>query len=45
MDDRWRRRKMLQASEEWQAYAVQMRPIVAGIENKILVPLPFFEVP
>lgn len=37
MDDRWERRKALQASPEWQAYAVQMRPLVDNIENKILI--------
>jgi len=42
MDDRWERRKQLQASQEWQDYAVQMRPLVDSIENKILVPAPFF---
>ncbi|MCO6049331.1 NIPSNAP family protein [Mesorhizobium sp. RP14(2022)] len=42
MDDRWERRKNLQASKEWQDYAVQMRPLVDNIENKILVPAPFF---
>ena len=45
MDDRWERRKALQASPEWQAYAVQMRPLVENIENKILIPAPFFTVP
>jgi len=45
MDDRWERRKALQASPEWQAYAVQMRPLVQSIENKILIPAPFFKVP
>jgi len=43
MDDRWERRKALQASQEWQDYAVQMRPLVDHIENKILVPAPFFK--
>ena len=43
MDDRWERRKALQASDEWQAYAVQMRPLVDHIENKILIPAPFFQ--
>ncbi len=42
MDDRWERRKALQASDKWQAYAVQMRPLVQTIENKILIPAPFF---
>ena len=41
MDDRFRRRAELQASEEWQAYARQMRPLVSHIENKILVPTAF----
>lgn len=43
MDDRWERRKALQASQGWQDYAVQMRPLVDNIENKILVPAPFFK--
>lgn len=43
MDDRWERRKALQASDEWQAYAVQMRPLVDHIENRILIPAPFFK--
>lgn len=45
MDDRWERCRLLQASDEWLAYAVQMRPLVDNIENKILIPAPFFEVP
>ncbi|RDD96952.1 NIPSNAP family protein [Paracoccus pantotrophus] len=45
MDERWEKRKALQASPEWTAYAVQMRPLVQQIENRILVPAPFFKVP
>ncbi|MFT5720140.1 MAG: hypothetical protein ACI9W6_000430 [Motiliproteus sp.] len=41
MDERTRRRAELQASDEWQAYAKQMRPLVLGIENKILIPASF----
>ncbi|MEO8936721.1 MAG: NIPSNAP family protein [Burkholderiaceae bacterium] len=41
MDDRFRRRAELQASEAWQSYAVKMRPLVMSIENKILIPAPF----
>jgi hypothetical protein len=41
LDDRQRRRAELQASEEWQAYAQQMRPLVQSIENKILIPAPW----
>ena len=44
LDDRYERRKQLQASEQWQSYARQMRPMVAKVENKLLVPAPFFEV-
>ena len=45
MNERWERRKALQASEEWQAYAVQMGRLVNTIENKIRIPAPFFKVP
>ena len=41
MDDRFRRRAELQASEAWQSYAQKMRPLVMSIENKILIPAPF----
>lgn len=41
LDDRQRRRAELQASEEWQAYARQMRPLVQSVENKILIPEPW----
>ncbi len=41
MDDRFRRRAELQESEQWQAYAKQMRPLVSHIENKILIPTSF----
>ncbi|HEX2018161.1 MAG TPA: NIPSNAP family protein [Aurantimonas sp.] len=45
LDDRYERRKALQAAPEWQAYAEKMRPLVTHVENKILVPAPFFKVP
>lgn len=41
LDDRQRRRAELQASEEWQAYAKKMRPLVQSVENKILIPEPW----
>jgi hypothetical protein len=41
LDDRQLRRAKLQASEVWQAYARQMRPLVMSIENKILIPEPW----
>lgn len=41
LDERQRRRAELQASEEWQAYARQMRPLVQSVENKILIPEPW----
>lgn len=44
LDDRYARRKQLQAAPEWQSYAAKMRPLVTHVENKILVPAPFFEV-
>jgi hypothetical protein len=45
LDDRFERRKQLQASSEWQSYAKKMRPLVVKVENKLLVPAPFFKVP
>jgi hypothetical protein len=45
LDDRFERRKRLQASPEWQSYAKKMRPLVVNVENKLLVPAPFFRVP
>ncbi|MFK5980397.1 MAG: NIPSNAP family protein [Rhizobiaceae bacterium] len=45
LDDRSERRNLLQASLEWQSYAKRMRPLVVNVENKILVPAPFFKVP
>lgn len=45
LDDRIKRRKKLLASQEWQSYAVKMRPLVHHIENKLLVPAPFFKIP
>jgi hypothetical protein len=44
-DDRQRRRAELLASPEWQAYAEKMRPLVHHVENKLLMPAPFFKVP
>jgi hypothetical protein len=45
LDDRFERRKRLLASPEWQSYAKKMRPLVANVENKLLIPAPFFKVP
>ncbi|MBW3096443.1 NIPSNAP family protein [Pseudohoeflea coraliihabitans] len=45
LDDRFARRKELLASPEWQAYAKEMRPLVQSVENKLLIPAPFFTVP
>ena len=45
LNDRFERRKKLQASPEWQSYAKKMRPLVAKVENKLLIPAPFFKVP
>tara|TARA_R110002020_G_scaffold410770_5_gene620464 strand:+ start:32592 stop:32921 length:330 start_codon:yes stop_codon:yes gene_type:complete len=45
LDDRYERRKLLQAAPEWQSYAAKMRPLVTHVENKILVPAPFFTPP
>jgi len=45
LDDRFARRKLLQASPVWQAYAKKMRPLVVNVENKLLVPARFFKVP
>lgn len=45
LDDRFERRKRLLAAPEWQSYAKKMRPLVANVENKLLVPAPFFKVP
>lgn len=44
LDDRIVRRKKLLASEEWQSYARQMQPLVHHVENKLLIPAPFFKV-
>ena len=44
LDDRFERRKRLLAAPEWQSYAKKMRPLVAKVENKLLVPAPFFKV-
>jgi hypothetical protein len=45
LDDRFERRKLLQASPIRQSYAKKMRPLVVNVENKLLVPAPFFKVP
>ncbi len=42
MEDRLARRKLLLASQEWQNYAKKMQPLVAHVENKMLMPAPFF---
>ncbi|PNG58835.1 MULTISPECIES: NIPSNAP family protein [unclassified Variovorax] len=42
MEDRLARRKLLLASEDWQNYAKKMQPLVAHVENKMLMPAPFF---
>lgn len=44
-EDRLRRRRELAASEEWQAYAKKMQPLVVSVENKLLLPAPFFRPP
>lgn len=43
LDDRFERRKALQAAPEWKSYAAKMRPLVSHVENKLLVPAPFFK--
>jgi len=45
LEDRLRRRAALAASPEWQAYARKMQPLVAHVENKLLMPAPFFKAP
>lgn len=45
LDDRTRRRAELLASDEWKSYAAKMQPLVHHVENKLLVPAPFFKVP
>lgn len=44
LDDRIIRRKKLLASEEWKSYAAKMQPLVHHVENKLLIPAPFFKV-
>ena len=44
LDDRMIRRRILLASEEWKAYAAKMQPLVHHVENKLLVPAPFFKI-
>ena len=41
LDDRFERRKKLLATPQCQSYAKQMRPLVAHVENKILIPTSF----
>jgi hypothetical protein len=43
LDDRIIRRKKLLASDEWKSYAAKMQPLVHSVENKLLVPAPFFK--
>jgi len=43
LDDRIERRKKLLASDEWKSYAAKMQPLVHHVENKLLVPAPFFK--
>jgi hypothetical protein len=45
LEDRLRRRTELAASEEWRAYAKKMQPLVVSVENKMLMPAPFFKIP
>lgn len=42
-EDRLRRRDELLASPEWKSYAAKMRPLVHHVENKLLMPAPFFK--
>jgi hypothetical protein len=44
LDDRIIRRRKLLASEEWKSYAAKMQPLVHHVENKLLVPAPFFKI-
>lgn len=44
LDDRMIRRRKLLASEEWKSYATKMQPLVHHVENKLLVPAPFFKI-
>jgi hypothetical protein len=44
LDDRMVRRRKLLASEEWKSYAAKMQPLVHHVENKLLVPAPFFKI-
>ncbi len=44
-EDRARRRGELLASAEWRAYAQKMQPLVHHVENKLLMPAPFFRIP
>ena len=44
-EDRQKRRAALLASPEWKSYAAKMRPLVHHVENKLLMPAPFFRIP
>ena len=44
LDDRMIRRRKLLAYEEWKSYAAKMQPLVHHVENKLLVPAPFFKI-
>lgn len=44
-EERVRRRKELLSSQEWISYAKKMQPLVAHVENKMLIPAPFFTLP
>ena len=44
LDDRMIRRRKLLASDEWKSYAAKMQPLVHHVENKLLVPAPFFKI-
>lgn len=39
--ERTERRRTLLADERWQAYAASIMPLVAHMENRLLVPAPF----
>jgi hypothetical protein len=44
-EERARRRSELLSSDEWKSYASKMQPLVAHVENKMLIPASFFKVP
>jgi hypothetical protein len=41
LEDRRRRREVLQAQPEWQALLQKLLPLVREMESKILIPAPF----